>query len=364
MRLLRLAGDHRSMGRQQAAQASSMRGELLRVVEVRLADWGARQAELASIYEAAIRRYSPATAEMLEGIADGFDIDVASLWRYAASGWVAEWTTHGAGPLAGEGCTAWAVGGQAALDGEPLLAKNRDYYKDHRELQVLCEGAPHARHRWLAVGSVGSPGVFSSGMNERGLVIADTHVATLDLGAGVPRYAQMLEVLERCESVPEALELLAAAPASGGGNLVIADTSGRLATCELTYGRRILKLAGDVAVATNHFTTAAMRPRHVRQGGVFGPSVARRARVAAVLRRSRPVDVRIAETLLARHGTSDSAVCRHTYPTPASDYGTISSVIYLPRRGEARVAGGWPCLEPFRRLVAGVDFWEGATAVS
>lgn len=361
MRLLRVSGDHRAIGRQHGAQAQVSRPTLVRIIDSRLAGWNAREGELAAGYVEAVRRYAPATARMLEGIAEGLDLDVQRLWSYTASGWVSERLSGGTSPLAGEGCTAWAVAGTAARDGAPLLAKNRDYYRDHRDLQVLTEAEPASGYRWLAIGSLGSPGVFSSGINERGLCLADTHVPSRDLGPGTPRYAQMLDALERCATVGEAIALLGAAPAAGGGNLVLADRTGDVAVCELSHGRMAVRSDRRVVVATNHFVSPGMRRRQVRPRDAFRQSVARRARVAARLRAGE-IDPAAAEAIMARHGTRESAICRHAYPTRGGPYGTISSVVYLPTRRELRVADAWPCTGPFRRLVAGTDFWIDGTA--
>lgn len=296
---------------------------------------------------------------MLEGIADGYRIDANRLWAYLASGWVAESRGSPRAALAGEGCTVWAASGAATRDGTPLLAKNRDYYKDHHDLQVLSDASPADGYRWLALGSVGSPGVFSSGMNERGVCVADTHVATRELGPGWPRYAQMLDVLERCATVAEAVRLLAAMPSAGGGNVVITDASGNLAACELAHGRLAVRSDAQLVVATNHFTSPVMRRRHVRLAGIHEASVARRSRVRAVLHGA-GMDADAAQMLMAAHGAQREAICRHAYPSRTARYGTISSVIYLPRAGEVRVADGWPCSAPFVRLLAGRDFWRAA----
>ena len=357
MRLIRLTGDHHAMGRQHADQAQEARPALGRVIEARLSRWNARRADLAESYAEAVRRYAPATADMIDGIGEEFGIDAARLWRYAASGWVDEQVGRGGAALAGEGCTVWAVTGPAAEGGEPLLAKNRDYYRDHRELQVLSDAAPARGYRWIAVGSVGSPGVFSSGMNERGLCVADTHVPTRDLGPGTPRYAQMLDVLEACETVREALQLIASVPPAGGGSLVLADASGDVAACELTHSGVVVLPRTDANVATNHFTSPTLRLRNVRRAD-HRPSLLRRARVAATLRGG-AIGVERAEAVMAWHGTEERAVCRHTYPGHGGRYGTISSVVYLPAQREVRLADGWPCTAPFQRLVAGADFWIG-----
>lgn len=355
MDLLRLAGEHREMGRQHARQARSRRAALLRVVAARLVGRWPRRPAAVDEYAAAVRRYAPETAEMLDGMAEEFDIPAARLWAYTASGWIAERRATAADALRGEGCTAFAV---AEARGGPLLAKNRDYYRDHAQVQVLAEARPARGFRWIALGSVGSAGVFSSGLNERGLAVADTHVATRDLGPGAPRFAQMLHVLERCATVAEAVALLRAAPASGGGTVLVADASGALAVCELTHERAVATPAEGQAVTTNHFVHPAVRARQRALPRIDGASRGRRARVAAALRDVRVVDAESAEALLAAHGTTRTAVCRHAYPSARGRYGTISSVVYSLRDREVRVAEGWPCQAPFVRLLAGRDFWR------
>lgn len=353
MKMLRLFGEHYEMGCQHAGQALASRGALERLLEDRLAGWPRAQRELAAEYAEAVRSHAAPAARMLEGIADGFAIDAARLWAYVASGWVLERMGESAAALVGEGCTTWAARG---ADEGPILVKNRDYYRDHREVQVLCEATPARGHRWLAVGSVGSPGVFSSGMNERGLCVADTHVATRDLGPGAPRYAQMLDLLERCATVAEAVSLLARTQSAGGGTLVLTDASGALALCELAHGRMATHLGARDVVATNHFTTPALRRRQFRLASVHRASVNRRARVTAALRAG-PIDTRGAERLMRLHGLPERALCRHAYPGRVGRYGTISSAMYLPRQGVVRLSDGRPCTVEFVCLRAGQDFW-------
>jgi hypothetical protein len=167
----------------------------------------------------------------------------------------------------------------------------------------------------------------------------------------------MLDVLERCGTVREAIRVITSAPASGGGTLVLADASAELAVCELTHSQVVVLPRADALVATNHFASPALRRRQVWRAD-HEPSLRRRARVAAAVRRDGPVGADAAETLMASHGTEETAVCRHAYPGRKGRFGTISSVVYLPARREVRIADGWPCTAPFERLVAGTDFWK------
>ena len=103
--------------------------------------------------------------------------------------------------------------------------KNRDYRGEHGALQqVFRHRDPERGARvLLCVGSLGSPGAFSSGINSDGLAVADTQIGTRDHGIGWLRYFLMTALLRECGCVADALAFIAAVPHAGGGSLVLGD---------------------------------------------------------------------------------------------------------------------------------------------
>lgn len=343
---LEVAGSHYEMGRAHARQVRALRPLILKAVAARQAeleplawDEGPRLRELAEF----MAEHGRPTWEMMGGIADGLGLEWPLMQRYTFSSYLLD--VHRTTSVLYEGCTTFAASAPTTRDGAPLLAKNRDYRRDHIGLQTLTRARPGAGYRCVHLGSAGSPGVFSSGMNERGLAVADTHVVSRDLGPGLPRYALMLHLLERCPDVPAALDYLQSVTHMGGGTMVLADAEDRLAVCESGHGSSgYVVRDGGALVSTNHFTTPELRDQwfDLEPPELRGNSQTRRAYVEQALARAAgQVDAIWAQALLADHQDGLECLCRHE--RAESKAATILGVVFLPRSKQLRVGAGNPC---------------------
>ena len=143
------------------------------------------------------RKHDPEIMEEVAGIGNGFGIPEDRLFDYLMLSLVENFTRTGG---EADECTAFAC---SAGEGGVILAKNRDYRREHVPLQRVF------RHRdpdWsgrevLCVGSLGSPGNFSSGMNSDGFAIADTASRTRANQVGRHRYFLLTRLLCRCSTV-------------------------------------------------------------------------------------------------------------------------------------------------------------------
>jgi isopenicillin-N N-acyltransferase like protein len=52
-------------------------------------------------------------------------------------------------------------------------------------------------------------------MNSKGLAVADTFVASKDLGFGIPRYSLMMNILEKFDTVQDAIQYFHTVPHTG-----------------------------------------------------------------------------------------------------------------------------------------------------
>src|SRR5690606_1665169 len=235
-RPLVLAGDPQSRGRGQAhsaiADPSRVRAATIgRVEEARAG--GLLDAE-ARDYLAAQRAFhlehAPAGMAELSGVAEGSRLDADDLFVHQHLGTLRD--LHDGARLMGDGCSAWAV--PDGPDG-PLVVKNRDYTGTHLGIQnvSLHSGPDVTTGAMLCVGSLGSPGAYSSGINVKGFALADTQVSVRLHRVGWLRYFLMTRLLATCGSVDEALDFISGVPHAGGGTLVLADASGAIAAVEL-----------------------------------------------------------------------------------------------------------------------------------
>jgi predicted choloylglycine hydrolase len=273
-------------------------------------------------------------AEM-RGVAQGYGFAARDLFAYLHLGIV--------GDLA-DGCTAWA---RSDRTHGAVLAKNRDFRGEHIGLQRVFRHADPAWNgrRVLAVGSLGSPGVYSSGISSAGLALADTQVGTTDHGVGLLRYFLMTRILARATTVTEALDVIRATAHAGGGTLVLADASGAVAAVELTHRAVAVERAERGFVArTNHFVDAQTAPCwHAGVGDAMAASSL--ARLAAV--RAAPsawtdgIAIDDAFALMASHDASPAiGLCRHGQD---GDARTISCAVFALAPPRLYFCPGAPC---------------------
>jgi hypothetical protein len=262
MRQINLAGDPYAMGQQHGQQVRDLRGELLSVIDRRLVtlarcntDLSPYISELSGVWE----EYAQGTLYMLRGIANELGLDWDSFFRYTIASYLEDRANGGSDQ---QGCTTWAAGPPIINVDTSILVKNRDYRQDHQDLQCVAYAKPTHGHYYAYVTSAGSPGVFSSGMNESGLAVIDTHVHSLDLGPGLARYSLMMDILEKYDNVSSALDYLQSVPHTGNGTLIILDKSGDMAVFEIAHKTQaIIRPESGFVVSTNHFNSLSLRHR-------------------------------------------------------------------------------------------------------
>lgn len=349
---IELTGDHYVMGQQHGHQVRVLRPQILAAIDARLTALRKVQAniepiiaEIDSLWDEIARP----TKAMLRGIADTLVLDWESFFRYTISPDILDrfQFQHSEN----QGCTTWAAAGSVTQDGIPILAKNRDYRLDHRQLQCLVQARPNQGYRYSYLTSAGSPGVFSSGMNEAGLAAADTHVSSLDVGLGLPRYATMMEILEHHDTVSSALDYLQENQHTGNGTITLLDAKGDMAVYETgnTISSTIRSEEGFL-VSTNHFVSPQLSKlwKDRNEQKFQGNSIGRSAKVRKELQEAKgAVDVLWAKGLMTSHGNPQNAICRHL-EVAAPNSTTISSILLLPGKKQLHLANGSPCTTVFQ----------------
>lgn len=362
-----LSGTPYEMGLQHGRQVQGARSSLAQVVAARWAEL--RQldaAEPSAMYAPlqALQELDRPLLDFLQGLAESLAFEEDDLIRYTLSSFLKDDHRTKRGSSEGgsaEGCTAWAATVPVTQHDSTLLVKNRDYHRDHIPLQLLARVTPAHGYRYVTLGSAGSPNVFSSGINERGLAVADTHVLSRDLGPGLPRFSLMRNLMEHHAAVDSALDYLKSVTHMGGGTILLADATGQLAVCESGHRQHGYRASReDYLISTNHFISAELASQWIEDEAPpwRGNSPARYQRVEDALeKRAGKIDLAWAQGLAAAHGSVLDSICRHP-PDPsfvpgasAPPSGTISSVILLPAgwRGAAEsgaallVAAGKPC---------------------
>ncbi len=336
------------MGLQHGRQLLDLRPLIVETAEKRLAALGGFAAgTLLSELEKVWALKARSTLEMLAGIAEGLGMDAALLSRYAAASYLEDRLRDSSGT---EGCTVWAASGAATADGAPILTKNRDFNSAHLVLQTLALATPQDGYRYLYVTGAGSPGVYSSGMNEEGLAVADTYVPCSDNGPGLARYTLMMDLLEHHSSVASALDYLKSVPRMGPGNLVLADAGGEMAVFEVGHSHwGVVPATNGLVVATNHFVTPVLSEYSARRmrGGTDGESKARHRSACGWLRDTwGRIDGDEARRIMSHHADIEGGICRHDTGDGGS---TISNVIFFPAERSLLFCNGRPCEGSYTR---------------
>lgn len=292
--------------------------------------------------------HAPGQLAQVRGIAEGYGLKARDLFAYLHLGVIED--ADGGPRTEEDGCSVVAC--RAAGTG-PVLAKNRDYRGEHRALQrVFLESDPAWGGRQiLSVGSLGSPGAFSSGMNSDGLALADTRIGWRRPGVGWLRYLLMNEILIRAGTVVEAVAFIGSQPHAGGGSLVLMDAAGRAATVELGTGRIRSRTAGQAGIGhTNHFLDPNLWAGQSRSPSDPDASNSR-GRLAHIENwiedsKSEQPALEDVAALMASHDEGDRpALCRHG---DADGSETISTTVFACASRRLYFCLGNPCTGDWR----------------
>ena len=186
-------------------------------------------------------------------------------------------------------------------------------------------------------------------MNSEGLVVADTASRVKNYGVGCHRYFLMTRLLVNCSNIQEALQTITSTKHAGGGNLVLADSHGYIATVELAHKSVSIDLIDQGWLArTNHFISELLNketldlPQFI---SMLENSKARLKTVRKLLNNNKGdwTFEKIAKILLFRGNSEEAALCREEGELGSQ---TISGIVYDPKKKHMWFAGGSP-MRPF-----------------
>lgn len=362
--MLTLRGDHYSMGWQHGRQVCTLRPLIAQAMRARFEQIKAdnpdkRFENLLNETGELLQEVNAPLVEMIRGQAKALEFEFDMLLRYNLVSYLRDdlltrrLSSNSTEDISGrEGCTTWAASGAATSDGTSILVKNRDYLEQHLPLQIVVHAAPENGYCYIYVSSAGSPGVFCGGINQAGLAVTDTHVTSTDLGPGLPDYALMMHILEKHNSVAEAVDYLRSVPLLGRNNIIMADAQGNLAVFEIGHSRHeLFETQTGILVNTNHFVSPELKDCFVdlsppqNKGNTFHRYKKVTTQLNAAVGK---IDVPFAQGLMAAHDGPLASICRH--PVEGSDSATISNTIFLPVQRKMLFCHGLPCQEEYIEL--------------
>lgn len=234
-------------------------------------------------------RYCPGISDEIQGAADAFGVPLKELaflgGKSKEDGYSAIPVDR---PIGGSQCSHLAVLAAASQDGHLRAGQNVDCGPGDLDLR-LCTTRVEGKAAHIGFSDM----IFgrTDGINEHGFCVT-TSWGTPGLwlkGEGLPYFAVVRALLDRCQTVDQALDLLAELPIAWCTNYIVADRRGQAALIEVAYAHRGAKRigpgSGDPFLwATNHYTLPAMKPydtRRMRQSLVRHKAIESRLRRAA-----------------------------------------------------------------------------------
>ncbi len=322
-------GSARQMGRQHGELAGNLIQGYLRLIERITGTQRDVLCRRATAFLPPIRALSPLFVEEVRGLAEGASIsfEEALLCQVRAE----------ARDVSAEGCTAFALRGEATADGNVLAGQNQDLSPEFLDVSIVLRVEPNdGRPRALLYTFAGQLGYF--GMNQHGVANYANAVYDCQSRPGLPHYPLKRLMLEQ-RTVQDCVELFRRHPQCSAANTIVCDGEGDIADIEARPEGMALYAGdhSDAIVHTNHYLSAEFRPLET---GSLPDSFARHSRMTEMVRRQwGEITVESIKAMLADHQGDPAAICRHGH----NNWHTTSGHIAEPLKGLLHLRRGHGC---------------------
>lgn len=262
-----------------------------------------------------------------------------------------------------EGCTAFAIPPKYNPGDSTLLIKNRDLGYRRLHPQVLSYSKIDGYNEFLGI-TTGGNAFWYQGVNQRGLVAFNTATRCGKYREGTGINILITRILEECNNVDEALDLITSEQMDSCSNLFLADKE-EIIVVELKRGFPEHKTVVDKPQArTNHYVY------HDNPEAITGDDVLRVLQTKTRLERARQllnsretidVDDLIRFSKDHDHGPGSYSICRHaafvgTHLEKLLSSSTLSSQIFeVNEKIGSYVALGRPCQTEFIHISYGEE---------
>lgn len=281
-------------------------------------------------------RYCPGIRDEIQGAADAFGVPIEEIAFLGGKSKedgsspipVDSPVSGPSQPKGGGHCSHFVVLPSSSGDDHLYAGENEDCGPDDLDLR-LCTTRVHGKAAHIGFSDM----IFGrvQGMNEHGFCVTTSWGAPgvwLE-GEGLPYFAVVRVLLDRCKTVDEALDVLAGTPVAWCTNFIVADPGGEAALIEVAYAHRGVKRIRPGAqdaydaylCATNHYTLPAMMPYDT---GRMRQSVTRYRTIESRIKSAVPhVNKDTIRGILSE--PMPEGVCLHHY---SSGLGTLWSMIF------------------------------------
>lgn len=354
-------------GRRRAREERAAVAWAVGEVRERCASAGVDRAPLLETAEATLEGVPKRHRAAFEGMADelAVDRDAFAIYAFAFADLANAITeaTDGIAPTyeGSGGCTNLHVAASRAASDGALISKNRDIVgRGIRPVSIVEQPAMGAYHGYVTVDTCGTVLLYK-GANDAGLVAANTHVDVtrdeVEPGEGVRNGTVVRRILEECETVGEARDLVESYPPNlfTGHTLFLANGDDSLVLEVDPIAESVTDVTEPVLARTNHFLeTDSPRPDS-------SPERLERAR-SLLDDRAGPIDRFDLERITTDHDgvPGEYTICRHAgekadVAAALSQETTVSASIFEGGEAAVEAAIGYPCVDGFTRYEFGGD---------
>lgn len=290
-----------------------------------------------------IENYSPEIAEEIRGTAEGAEVSLQELVMVIAFPEMYY-------PRLFQHCTAFAVGGQATVDGEIYVGQNEDEALDpwlNGECAVLVAIKRKDGPDVLTYTYAGVPSM--KGMNSAGIAMCINAITCEQSELGVPSLVVTREVLYQ-RTIGDAIDAIVRAPRADSLNYVIADSNGELYDIEATPKDYDQIYSDRMIVHANHFLSQRMKIEKDMVKNSSANTYFRFNRMRRLLEaEAGKIDLKFLVSVLRDHVNYPKSICRHPSPTDPERFQgkTLDSIIWVPAKKEAWLAKDPPCQAKF-----------------
>lgn len=329
--LVEVAGNARQMGIQHGAQAAPLIQRYLRWIEKMTGRDRQKLGRRALAFVPPIEALSPLFIEEVRGLAIGAGISFEEAMLCQVRG-------EAVSAPASEGCTSFALTGQATRGGVPLAGQNQDLDPEFADVGIVLHVKPtDGRPRAITFTFAGQLGYM--GMNEHGVAHFANAVGGCPWRLGVPHYPLKRVLLEQ-RTLADCLALLQCHRTCSPANMVFCDGQGTIEDVEIRSDGIALypDERPDRRLHTNHYLSAEFAGY---QTDPAPDSLVRLRRLRELVdARWGDLDVEAIKAILADHEGDPGAICRHGEGGSHSICGYIAE----PTRGLFHVRRGHGCL--------------------
>ena len=346
LKLVRIEGDHRAMGRQIGAACAD---EIHRMLEVYKVSLAAAYDELNLTWDEAVlqgKKYYPYAEEWmpqyvdeLRGMAETARVDFDDLMVLNCIEAITSDALH-------LGCTSLALSGEMTADGHVLVGHNEDWLPEDEENAYLIHARPEGEPPFLAITYGGL--LPNIGFNARGIAQCCDSVYPDDVRVGISRVFVSRAVLA-AERIADAIRAVLIRDRAAGYNHLIVDRSGEMYNVEVSASQ-FESIYGETGCLShcNNYQSPTMQQVEDKAEDLIGTRI-RANRVHRLLSSRRDHTPASLKTILADHVNYPHSICSHTVPedSPLDRQKTIISLIMDLTTLEMQVCWGNPCETEF-----------------